>query len=201
MNVERYLKFNSFNFFLVKFSDFIGKDTKNMYLLHYATTIRRYFYFAEIQVRLFSEAVEKEFKINNKTDYAERGDSHCFAFYALIRTCLEAEKRVSDFLQKFDLSGELKNYLLNNEKLIKNIIKTANLFVKHPLIDPSRKRFEFYQPGSLDISGNVGMYEWSSQNDAHFETVKVNPVDDCDSVFKYLEGLAIIYINVINKKI
>ncbi len=140
-------------------------------------------------------------KINNKTDYAERGDSHCFAFYALIRTCLEAEKRVSDFLQKFDLSGELKNYLLNNEKLIKNIIKTANLFVKHPLIDPSRKRFEFYQPGSLDISGNVGMYEWSSQNDAHFETVKVNPVDDCDSVFKYLEGLAIIYINVINKKI
>jgi len=200
MNVERYLKFNSFNSFLVKFSDFIGKDTKNMYLLHYVTTIRRYFYFAEIQVRLFSEAVEKEFEINNKTDYIERGDSHCFAFYALIRTCLEAEKRVSDFLRKFDLSDELKNYLLNNEKLLKNIIKTANLFVKHPLIDPSRKRFEFYQPGSLDISGNVGMHEWSSKNDAHFKVPEVNPVDDCDSVFKYLEGLAIIYINIINKK-
>lgn len=201
MSIERYLKFNAFNIFLVKFSDFVGKDTKNMYLVHYVTTIRRYFYFAEIQVRLFSEAVEKQFERDNKSDYIERGDSHCFAFYALIRTCLEAEKRVSDFLQKLDHSGELKNYLINNKMLIDNIIKTANLFVKHPIIDLARKkRFEFYQPGSLDISGNVGMYEWSSKSDTHFEVKEVNPVDDCDSVFKYLEGLAIIYINILDKK-
>src|SRR3989338_6640667 len=198
MRIERYLKFNTLNLFLVKFSDFVGKDTKNMYLVHYVTTIRRYFYFSEIQVRLFSEVVEKEFARDNNTNYTERGDSHCFAFYALIRTCLEAEKRVSDFIQKFDHSDELKNYLLDNEKSIKNIIKTANLFVKHPLIDPSRKRFEFYQPGSLDISGNVGMYEWSSKNDTHFEVPEVNLVEDCDKVFKYLEGLAVIYMNIIN---
>ena len=201
MTIERYLKFNSFNAFLVKFSDFIGKDVKNMYLLHYVTTIRRYFYLAEIQVRLFSEAVEKEFERDNKIDYTERGDSHCFAFYALIRTCLEAEKRVSDFMHEFDFSDELKNYLTDNEKLVKNIIKAANLFVKHPLIDPSRNRYEFYQPGSLDISGSVGMYEWSSKNDEHFKVPEVNPVDDCDSIFKYLEGLATIYIKIIDKKI
>lgn len=200
MRIERYLKFNALNIFLVKFSDFLGQDSKNMYLVHYVTTIKRYFYMAEIQVRLFSEAVEKEFERDNKIDYVERGDSHCFAFYALIRTCLEAEKRVSDFMQKFDSSGELKNYLLENKNRVKNIIKTANLFVKHPLIDPVRKRFEFYQPGSLDISGNVGMYEWSSKNDKHFETLEVNPVDDCDSIFKYLEGLSIIYTNIIGKK-
>ena len=200
MNVERYLKFNALNVFLKKFSDFLGKDSKNMYLVHYVTTIRRYFYFAEIQVRLFSEAVEKQFEINNEIDYIEVGDSHCFAFYALIRTCLDAEKRVSDFIQQFDSSCELEKYLTDNSTRVKGIINTANKFVKHPIIDPAHNRFEFYQPGSLDISGNVGMYEWSSKNDKHFKTPEVNPVDDCDSIFKYLEELSTIYLKIIDKK-
>jgi len=198
MNIERYLKFHILINFLKKFSDFIGRNPEQMYLLHYATTIRRYFYFAEIQVRLFSEAVEKEFNIDNKIDYTEECDSHCFAFYALIRTCLEAAKKASDFMQKFDNSGELKKYREENKIRIKNIIKTANRFVKHPLVNLNRNQFEFYQPGGLDISGNVSMYEWSAKNNHHFEVPEVNPVDDCDSVFKYLEGLANIYTKIID---
>ncbi len=198
MDIKRYLKFRSLIIFLKKFSDFIGTNYDQMYLLHYATTTRRYFYFAEIQVRLFSEAVEKEFKIDNKIDYTEACDSHCFAFYTLIRTCLEAAKKVSDFMQKFDNSGELKKYREENKIRIKDIIKTANRFVKHPLANPNKNQFEFYQPGGLDISGNVSMYEWSAKNDRHFEVPEVNPVDDCDSVFEYLEGLANIYTKIID---
>lgn len=194
MGKESYLRLNNYDKFLESLKP------KQFSLLHLATAAHRYFYFAEIQVRNFTEYLEINFKPETKNfDYKEVCSSYCLGFYTLIRTSLEASRRLSDEIQKDDASGELKKYRDENLVSIKNIINIANDFIKHPLEDDTRNKVKFYEPGSLDNFGNVGMYEWSIKDVDYFEVPEINPIKDCDTVYKYLEGLALVYLKIIGK--
>src|SRR3989344_3030554 len=177
--------------YLEKYSEFLSKfqDEKNF---HLATITQKYFYFAELQIIDFQRNCEKNFKKNRSIDYNEACYSNAFGFYALIRACLETSRILCDKMQKKDNTGKLKEYRQDNFKRIKNIIDIADDIVKHPQKDQITNKVSFYEPGGLDNFGNMYVYEWLNSGQMG-EILEINPIKDCDLVYKYLENLASIY--------
>jgi len=165
-------------------------------IFHLAVTVERYFYFAEIQVNIFKEKIDQMYHRSNDERFSDTCYSSCFAMYAHIRTCLEANKRLADELQRLKSDTELKEFRDQHSAHIQNIIDIANNIVKHPL--DKNGKVQFYEPGGFDNVGEVTIYEWSSTDDHHFELPKIHPLKDLQRVFDYLETVSVIYLKIIN---
>ena len=197
--MEEIMKMSSLgNKRLKKYSKFLENiHLKHKGLLHLGTTTMRYFYFAELQIVNFENNLQIFFDIDNNVDYSEACYSNAFSFYTLIRVSLEASRRLSDEIQKQDNRDTLKKFRSDNEKVIINIIKIANDIVKHPLEDAKRNKIVFYEPGGLDISGNVDIYEWSTKDSTDVKTFDIDPIYHCDQIFEYLEKLSVVYLEAL----
>ncbi len=177
---------------LKKYSEFLNKF-ENKKMFHLGITVRRYFHFAELQIRDFERNRNTFFDRENLVDYSEACYSNAFSFYVLVRTCLEASKTLCDEIQKKENNEKLKKYRQDNSKRIKRIIDTANNIAKHPFKNQTTHQIFFYEPGGLDISGNMDIYEWSNPRNM-LKVLEINPINDCDQVYEYLEDLASIYL-------
>jgi len=181
---------------LEKYSKFLSKF-EDQKIFHLGIIVQRYFYFAELQIRDFERNCGMYFDRNNTIDYSEACYSNSFSFYALIRTCLEASKILSSEIQKREKTGKLEKYRQEHFKEIKKIIDIANNIVKHPQKNPMTNKIFFYEPGGLDNFGNMGIYEWSNPHNM-LKVLEINPIKDCNVVYKYLEDLAPIYLENIS---
>lgn len=179
---------------LKKYSDFLDRF-QNKEMFHLGVTVRRYFYFAELQIRNFELNCGKFFDRNNSINYSEACYSNAFSFYVLIRTCLEASQALCDEMQKSKNTEKLKKYREDNFVKIKKIIDIANNIVKHPLKDRATNQIFFYEPSGLDNSGNMDINEWSNSHNM-LKVLEINPIEDCDYIYKYLEDLALIYLEI-----
>jgi hypothetical protein len=92
-------------------------------------------------------------------------------------------------------SAILQEFRDTNSIMLTEIINTANDRVKHPFKNPKTNKIYFYEPYSLDISGNMGINVWSNPKNT-LEEITINPVVDCERVFVYLENLAEIYLTI-----
>lgn len=155
----------------------------------------RYFYLSGVQIQNFFSALEQSFQnrsIPNTEDYSEKCYSFCYGFYVLIRTCLEVSGKFNDAFQKEKFSPELAEYRESVKDEIQDIIDIANNFVKHPV--ENNGKVTWYEPGGLDSSGTLSLYEWSTQDNDHFKVLEIHPKKDYEKVYNYLEKLASIYV-------
>ncbi len=179
---------NKYNQFLEKFPQ-EWEDISGL-----AYTPLRYFYLADVQIKGFSVALDREFEEFHKPqpiDYSEQCYSYCYGFYALIRTCLEVSSKFSNKFQERSFSADLENYRNLAEDKIKEIINIANNCIKHPA--GNKDKVTWYEPGGLDSDGKLSINEWSTTEREHFAILTVSPVQDLNTVFGHLERLAELY--------
>lgn len=188
---------------LNKFSSFFGKFVfPDIVVVHYATTTRRYYNFAYFQIITYQNEVAKHFEPNNdiQADSWQDTFTYAFGFYVLMRTSIQACQKLCDAIAStnIDNNNELKKYRDAHHLSIKKIVDVANEIIKHPFAEPTAS-----QPGGLDISGTMTIYQWTPKNDS-FGTLEINPFQDLKTIHAYIEGLAEILIankvSVINQK-
>lgn len=184
------MKLENFKQFLESFKP------EHQSILHLAVTVQRYFYFAEIQANIFNEKISKMYDRSGEKNFSDICYSSCFAMYAHIRTCLEANKRLGDELQSLGPHTELQEFRSQNFAQIQSIVNIANNIVKHPL-DKDGKVL-FYEPGGFNNAGEVTVYEWSSTDDDYFELPKIHPIKDLQTIHSYLEKVSAFYLQVIS---
>lgn len=184
---------------LKQYNNFLNEfRPKELWVFNLGTTTQRYLYLAEIQLRNFKENLVQSFnKDASQIDYTERCYSYCYGFYALIRTSLEASRRLSNEMAEKDKGAELQEYRNSQQRLIKPIIKISNDIIKHPLADKSRNKKVFYQPGGLDSTGKVSIYEWSLEKKKDLEVFEIHPTRDFDTTYEHLEGLGVQYLRIL----
>ena len=171
---------------LKKFSEFFSKFVfPSTTAIHYATTTRRYYNFAYFQYIAYQAEVLKHFGVDGdiQRDSWEFSFTYAFGFYALMRTSLEACRKLCDAIASEDTNGELKKYRELYRESIKRIVDIANDVVKHPFVPIAS------QPGGLDMTGAMDIYRWTEEDDS-FKNVTVSPGQDQKTVHAYIEGLA-----------
>lgn len=149
---------------LEKFTNFIGKILSlgaSVIIINYATTTRRYYYFACLQNNLFLECIREALYNENINEYEYNVPmapfAYAFSVYALIRTSLEACQKLCNALFMLRLNEEISKYREYHKEEIKDIIDIANDMVKHPMINnPPEEKTKMSMPHSYDIGGSMG---------------------------------------------
>lgn len=171
---------------LTKFSKLFSEfNFPNQKATHYATTARRYFYFAYFQYATYQTEVLKNFAVDEdiQRDRWQFSFSYAFGFYILMRTALEACHRLCDAIGSADKSKKLDGHRKLYRRSIKRIIDIANDNIKHPFVPTAS------QPGGLDHMGNMTIYLWDSENDS-YKDIEISPSQDLKTIYAYIEGIA-----------
>ncbi len=184
---------------LEKFTNFIGQISSlgvSVIVINYATTVRRYYYFACLQNNLFSECLQEALYNEKNAEYEYNVPmapfANAFGIYTLIRTSLEACRKLCDACLKTYLNKELIEYRESHKKEIQNIINIANDMIKHPIVNnPPEEKTKISLPCSYGIGGDIGfdLWEWE-EKDWKLSTKIVNPGKDIKIVKSYFEGMA-----------
>jgi hypothetical protein len=151
-----------------------------------AYTAGLYYEFAYYQMLDFStvtnEMYEKEPAPNSpETEaYLYRAWSHAYAMYALLRTTIEAVRKINAEVLKKDVGDFYKNR-------IKEIVDTANDIVKHPIFNGSGSYA--HRPLSLYRWGDIEIQRWMDQTSDSIQ-LTVSPEKDFYTIQNYLEHIA-----------
>lgn len=176
-----------------KFQDIrSGYDFKKRTDLKYAAYIACLYYeFAYYQMLGFSDNNNQFFKENPEDakiidEYLHKGWSGAYAMYALLRTVIEAVRKINKALvDENSISSHYKT-------AIKNIVDITNDVVKHPMFndttDPSDAS-QAYRPVSLNIGGEIDIERWVDQASPS-STLEIDPFKDFVTVRNYLEHIA-----------
>jgi len=167
-------------------------DFKDRTDLQFASMIACLYYeFAYYQMLGFSDICNQNFK-DNSTDnnvrntYLNRSWSEAYAIYALLRTCIEAVRKINKELLD---ENRIETYYKNK---IKNIVDITNDIIKHPMfndINNPKDASQAFRPNSLDIGGNIDVDRWIDQTTPS-STLTISPIQDFESVKNYLEHIA-----------
>lgn len=184
---ERELKLDKLSHFIDSFSP------TELHIFHLGEVTLKYFYMAQIQVRSFTELLAP-------TIFSHKESLPVYSYtagtYTLVRTCLEASRKLTDEFIKRTNSKKLEAFRIQNRGKIGSIIDVCNDLIKHPISGSSPF---FVKPGGFDTYGQVTFYQYSSVDSKHFKLIKVTPIKDLNIVSNYLEDLAEVYIELVPK--
>ncbi len=148
--------------------------------LYYEFAYYRMLGFSDIRSRFFKENLPDNNLINN---YLNQSWSEAYSVYALLRTSIEAVRKIN--------KGLLNENLINSyyKTKIKNIINITNDIIKHPMFNDASGQSQAYRPISLDIGGNIDIERWIDKTTPS-STLSISPMEDFEAVKNYLEHIA-----------
>ena len=177
---------------LTKFSKFVDEFVfSDVNTKHYATTADLYFRFAYFQYVAYQIEMLKNFAPDNdvKEDSWQDSFTFAFGFYALMRTSLQACRRLCNVLEIQYKSGKLKEHRESYRDSIKRIMDVANDIIVHPFAEPTGNSI-----GGQDHMGAMSFYQWDWDSTLKhvdgFKETTINPGEDLKTVHAYIEGIA-----------
>ena len=169
-----------------------GYNFGNRIDLKFASEITCLYYeFAYYQILGFSDTYNKFFKEapddhDSIISYLNQSWSQAYAIYALLRTCIEAIRKINKGLLSENQISDHYKYR------IKEIIDITNDIIKHPMFNNTNDSSDTsiaYRPISLDIGGEIDVERWIDQSSPS-DTLKISPMRDFETVQNYIKHIA-----------
>lgn len=145
--------------------------------LYYEFAYYRMLDFCTVTNDMYKARPEQTAEIDS---YLYRAWSDAYAMYALLRTTIDAVRRINSAVLKKDVDVYYRNR-------IKDIVDVANDAVKHPTFNGAGSYA--HRPLSLDIAGNIEIQRWADQVSSSTEFT-ISPEKDFYAVQNYLEHVA-----------
>ncbi len=175
---------------IIKFEDFkksydFGTNIELKFATHIAIM---YYEFAYYQMINFCNTTDEFFKKNLPVDdpaintYLYEAWSNAYSVYVLLRTTIEAVKKVNKELLK---DNNISDFY---KKRIKEIIDIANDIVKHPMFNNVANSCA-YLPISLSLGGGIDIQKWVDKTTPS-SNIEIDPEKDFYSVCNYFEYIA-----------
>jgi hypothetical protein len=150
-----------------------------------------YYEFAYYRMLGFSDICNKNFQDNTndnraRNTYLNQSWSEAYAMYALLRTCIEAVRKINKELIS---ENKIESYYKDR---IKNIVDITNDVIKHPMfndINDPKDASQAFRPNGLDIGGNIDVERWIDHNTPS-SILTISPMQDFEAVKSYLEHIA-----------
>jgi hypothetical protein len=130
------------------------------------------------------EFFEKNLSENNPAinTYLYKAWSQAYSVYTLLRTTIEATRRINkEFLQNNDI-GDFYN------RGIKKIADVANDIIKHPMFNGTNASCA-YLPIGLGLGDEIDVQKWTDRTSPS-STIEIYPEEDFYTVCNYLEHIA-----------
>lgn len=146
-----------------------------------------YYEFAYHQMINFCETNNEFFEQNlpdndpQISTHLNRGWSNAFGMYTLLRTVIDAVRKINDAI--LDKNSIEEHYRTK----IKEIVDITNDMVKHPIFNGNNSCA--YLPTSLGRSGEIDIQKWTDKNSPS-SNVEIYPEKDFYSVCNYMEYVA-----------
>lgn len=176
-----------------------------------------YYKYTYIALNIHQEIVSKP--SNPKDDLElERIGVSAFGVYTNGRVCLKSTEMLNNFFQKKYSNVELKNLREEYKDWVKKFIERRNIITAHPIIENKEigEIKKFYELARLSNYGSVLGFnltdlgktqeqrykEKLEKNKKYqFADIVMNPVSDFKKLHEYLEKLAVIYADMLEKEI
>jgi hypothetical protein len=144
----------------------------------------QYYIYAFHEMMSFCDTNNELFKLCSEADeqkisvYRSRAWASAYGMYALLRTVLEATRKIKSFIPGIDWSDSIY------EAPIKNIIDTSNDIVKHPMFNGEGSSAYLAEAG-IGIGGEIELNRWTGL-DQNSTIISLSPEKDFTTVAEYL---------------
>lgn len=148
----------------------------------------QYYMYAFHEMMNFCDVVNQLFKLGPDADeqeiavYRSRAWASAYGMYALLRTVLEATRKIRVSIPGIDWSDNIY------DASIKTIIDTANDVVKHPMFSGKNSNAYLAEAG-IGIDGEIELNKWTGL-DQSSTNISLYPEKDFATVAEYLRYFA-----------
>ncbi len=178
------IKYQIPNFEKFEQADVKKQDLEIRFATHIAVMYHEFAYYQMINFcKTSSELFEQNFPNNDPQidTYLYKAWSSAFGIYALMRTVIEAVRKINDAMLK---KNSIAEYY---QAKIKKIIDITNDIVKHPMFNGGNSRA--YLPIRIGRGGEIDIQEWIDKTNPS-SGVEIYPEEDFYFVCNYLEYIA-----------